>query len=574
MAETYMGMPVGETVKVNGWDELPDAIKVSRFGIGNILEGRPLTLEEIRAIQGMTEQEMIAAGYKPLSDYNKKSLLADAEGITSYYVDPTSKKPVVNQGNLSSSMVTPIEPGMIGSGRVPKGFTDYYGSAGNKAYGLTPDGKVIQVNEPTTGKETIEEMIKRLAAGLTSDTGTLMGFGGRIFHYDKYGNYFESTGDPTASLAGQKQLMGTGGIEGAGGTFSNAFTGTKGTGVPSGVNFNFATTSNTAANLTTSSATVSTTPTGYTGSGTTGDPLKLNGVAFTGSYLGMNFINGASTVSSAAKAERQSAYDSLLAEFNKYGLGSLVTDIKGLIERDVSPSQFIIELRNTPAYQQRFKANTERIKKGLSALSEAQYIQNEDNYRQILRTYGLTQFDNDEYVNQFLVNDVSPQELGERVTTAVNRLQMADPAVTNTLRTYYGLKDSDMIAAILDPKTQLPTIQRQIAAAEIGTAAGRQGLKIGLPVAEQLAAQGVTKQEAERGYATIAEILPTAEKLSDIYARELEGYRLPEAEQEVFNTLASAQRKRQRLVERERAAFSGQSGVGRTSLTEDNRAQF
>lgn len=318
----------------------------------------------------------------------------------------------------------------------------------------------------------------------------------------------------------------------------------------------------------------STAPTGYSGAGIAGDPLKLNGVAFTGSYLGMNFINGVSTVSSAAKAERQSAYDSLLAEFNKYGLGSLVTDIKGLIERDVSPSQFIIELRNTPAYQQRFKANTERIKKGLSALSEAQYIQNEDNYRQILRTYGLTQFDNDDYVNQFLVNDVSPQELGQRVTTAVNRLQMADPAVTNTLRTYYGLKDSDMIAAILDPKTQLPTIQRQIAAAEIGTAAGRQGLKIGLPVAEQLAAQGVTKQEAERGYATIAEILPTAEKLSDIYAGQLEGYRLPEAEQEVFNTLASAQRKRQRLVERERAAFSGQSGVGRTSLTEDNRAQF
>lgn len=318
----------------------------------------------------------------------------------------------------------------------------------------------------------------------------------------------------------------------------------------------------------------STAPTGYSGAGLAGDPLKLNGVAFTGSYLGMNFINGVSTVSSAAKAERQSAYDSLLAEFNKYGLGSLVTDIKGLIERDVSPSQFIIELRNTPAYQQRFKANTERIKKGLSALSEAQYIQNEDNYRQVLRTYGLTQFDNDEYVNQFLVNDVSPQELGERVTTAVNRLQMADPAVTNTLRTYYGLKDSDMIAAILDPKTQLPTIQRQIAAAEIGTAAGRQGLKIGLPVAEQLAAQGVTKQEAERGYATIAEILPTAEKLSDIYNKELEGYRLPEAEQEVFNTLASAQRKRQRLVERERAAFSGQAGVGRTSLTEDNRAQF
>lgn len=307
--------------------------------------------------------------------------------------------------------------------------------------------------------------------------------------------------------------------------------------------------------------------TGYTGSGTAGDPLKFNDIPYTGLYLGMNFVSGISTASSAAKAERQSAYDALLIEFNKYGLGSLIKTVQGLIEKDVPPSQFIIELRNSPEYQQRFSANAERLKKGLAALSEAEYIRNEDNYRQILRTYGLTQFDNDAYVNQFLVNDVSPQELGERVVTAVNQIKMADPAITQTLKRYYGLNDSDMLGIILDPKTQLPQIQRTIAAAGIGTAAGRQGLNVGKDVAEQLAAQGVTQQEAERGYATIAEILPTAEKLSDIYGEQIGRYGLPEAEQEVFNQLASAQRKRQRLVERERAAFSGQSGVGRGSLS-------
>lgn len=318
----------------------------------------------------------------------------------------------------------------------------------------------------------------------------------------------------------------------------------------------------------------STAPTGYTGSGTTGDPLKFNGTPFTGAYLGQEFIGGISNVTTAAKAERQSAYDALLVEFNKYGLGSLVQTVKGLIEKDVPPSQFIIELRNSPQYQQRFNANTKRLEKGLAALSEADYIRNEDAYRNTLRAYGLTQFDNDAYVSQFIENDIRPEELTERVSLAVNRLQMADPAITSTLKRFYGLKDSDMLAAILDPKTQLPQIQRSIATAGIGAAAGRQGLNIGRDVAEQLAAQGVTQQEAERGYATIAEILPTAEKLSDIYGEELGRYGLPEAEQEVFNQLASAQRRRQRLVERERAAFSGQSGVGRTSLTEDNRAQF
>jgi hypothetical protein len=84
----------------------------------------------------------------------------------------------------------------------------------------------------------------------------------------------------------------------------------------------------------------------------------------------------------------------------------------------------------------------------------------------------------------------------------------------------------------------------------------------------------VTQAEAQRGYATIADILPTAEKLSDIYGTTLDAYGQSEAEQEVFNSLASAQRKRQRLTAREVASFSGRSGASRTSLTTSSVGQF
>jgi len=100
------------------------------------------------------------------------------------------------------------------------------------------------------------------------------------------------------------------------------------------------------------------------------------------------------------------------------------------------------------------------------------------------------------------------------------------------------------------------------------------GFNIGATVAEQLAAQGISQAEAQKGYATIADILPTAEKLSDIYGGQLESYRLAEGEQEVFNQLASAQRKRRALTERELASFSGQAGLGRTSLTQQTGGQF
>lgn len=192
----------------------------------------------------------------------------------------------------------------------------------------------------------------------------------------------------------------------------------------------------------------------------------------------------------------------------------------------------------------------------------------------MLRAYGLRQFDTDDYVRQFIANDMSAAELSDRVVTAVQRVQNADPATARTLRDYYGISNADLVAYVLDPNQQLQKIQRQVAAAEIGAAARVQGLEAGVSVAEQLASQGVTQAQAQKGYATIADILPTAEKLSQIYGNTMAGYGQAEAEQEVFNSLAEAQKKRERLTARELAAFSGQSGLSRVALTQGTQGQF
>ena len=272
--------------------------------------------------------------------------------------------------------------------------------------------------------------------------------------------------------------------------------------------------------------------------------------------------------------ERISIYSSMADRFNKYGLTGLANKIKELAIAGATEATITLQLQETPEYQQRFAANADRLKKGLSALTPAEYVNVEDSYRQVLRAYGLKQFDNDAYVRQFIANDMSPTELSNRVVTAVQRVQNADPAIVNQLKQYYGIGAPDMVAYVLDPEQQFQKIERQIAASEIGVAAGRQGLTAGVSVAEQLAAQGVTEAEARKGYATIADILPTAEKLSDIYGTTLDEYRQAEGEQEVFNSLASAQRKRQKLTAREIAAFSGSSGTNKTSLTTSAVGQY
>ena len=277
--------------------------------------------------------------------------------------------------------------------------------------------------------------------------------------------------------------------------------------------------------------------------------------------------DAAAATAAVAQEKRENAITSLTSLFNRYGLASLVPKIKELAISGASESTITLQLMESPEYKMRFKSNEDRLKKGLAVLEPGDYINLEDDYRQILRAYGLKAFDTDAYVQQFIANDIATTELSNRVVTAVQRVQNADPAILTTLRSFYGISDNDLVAYVLDPNQQFQKIERQVAAAEIGAAAGLQGISTGVSVAEQLAAQGVTKAQAQKGYATIADILPTADKLSGIYDKALPSYGLAEAEQDVFNTLASAQRKRRALEKREEAEFSGTSGLSKSSLS-------
>lgn len=279
----------------------------------------------------------------------------------------------------------------------------------------------------------------------------------------------------------------------------------------------------------------------------------------------------------AARASRQSAYDLLAQQFRQYGLESLVTPLRGLIEENISPAEFAIRLENTDAYKRRFAANQERIKSGLRALSPAEYIGLEDQYQSIMRQYGLpasyyTKGDLgiQEGFNKLLAGDVSAAELEDRIATAQSRVINANPEVKTALKQFYpDITDADILSYTLDPTKALTDIKRKVTAAEIGGAALGQGLKTAATTAEQLAQYGVTKQQAQQGYQAIAEFLPTGEKLSQIYGES--PYTQQQAEQEIFNLASSAEaaKKRRRLAQLEQAAFSGSSGMSGGALSRD-----
>jgi len=280
------------------------------------------------------------------------------------------------------------------------------------------------------------------------------------------------------------------------------------------------------------------------------------------------------------KEERRSAYDLLYSEFKQYGLEALVTPLKSLIEEGVSPSEFTLRLRETDAYKKRFAANAQRVAKGLRALSEAEYIGTEDQYQDVMRRYGMPEsyytkgdLGVQSGFEKFLAGDVSAVELEDRIQTAQNRVVNSNPEVAKALKEFYpGISNGDILAYVLDPANAIEQIKRKVTAAEIGGAAIQSGLATGMTRAEELAAAGITKQQAQQGFQTVAEVAPRGSQLAEIYKQD--PYTQTTAEQEVFGLTGAvdAARQRKKLTQLETAAFSGSAGAG--AIARDRAGAF
>ena len=289
----------------------------------------------------------------------------------------------------------------------------------------------------------------------------------------------------------------------------------------------------------------------------------------------------------SAEAEKkrragQSAYDLLLAEFNQYGLGSLVEPLKGLIVSGPSEAELTLALRQTDAYKKRFAANAQRLASGLRALSEAEYLSLEDGYQSIMRNYGLpaSYYTKDDMGRQagfekFIAGDVSPTELEDRVVLAQQRVLNAAPEVTTALKQFYpDITNGEILAYTLDPSKGLADIKKKITAAEIGGAA--LGAKLGATVgrAEELARYGVTAESARAGFGAIGGGLERGSQLASIYQQQ--PYTQTIAEEEVFNLpgQTDAQRKRKKIIGLEQAEFAGQTGITSGALGRERAGSF
>lgn len=293
----------------------------------------------------------------------------------------------------------------------------------------------------------------------------------------------------------------------------------------------------------------------------------------------------ANTGPSAADIQnRQNIFDAVKAQMTQWGIlipgdatsNALVTTLQNLAMQGAGADTVSLALQNSDAYKARFAGNTTRVANGLSALSPADYIATEQAYDQILRSAGVPAgyYSSAADKAKLIGADISASELQSRVDLAKQSISQADPFYTNSLKNLYGLSSGDMIAHVLDPSAALPLITQQVNSAQIAAEAARAGSGIGLPLANQLAGQGVTQAQAAQGFQQIATQQPALQSIATRYGAGLLtqpniGSALEAA---TFGTTvnginqAQASQQLDRLKTAETSAFSGSAGAATGSL--------
>ena len=293
---------------------------------------------------------------------------------------------------------------------------------------------------------------------------------------------------------------------------------------------------------------------------------------------------GPTDVSAAEQASRQNIFDAVKAQMTQWGIlipgdpasQSLLDTLQNLAQTGAGADTVSLALQNSQAYQNRFAGNAARTANGLAVLSPADYIATETAYDQILRSAGVPAgyYSSAADKAKLIGADVSASELQSRVDLAKQSISQADPFYTASLQNLYGLSSGDMIAHVLDPTAAIPLIQSQVNSSQIAAEAARAGSAIGLPLASQLAGQGVSQAQAAAGFQQIAQQQPSLQSIANRYgAGVVNPVDIGTSQQaDVFGTnvngtsQAQAAQQINFLKTAEAAAFSGSAGAATGSL--------
>jgi hypothetical protein len=205
--------------------------------------------------------------------------------------------------------------------------------------------------------------------------------------------------------------------------------------------------------------------------------------------------------------------------FTEYGLASLLPKIREYAQQGLTADGVALMLRETPEYKQRFPAMSALSAKG-RAITEAEYIGYERTASTLERQYGLPQGMLMGSVTNLLSNEVSLTELNDRVVMASAAAIQAPEDFKSQMRDYYGIDSGGLAGYFLDPAIATPLLEKQVASAQIGAEARRQGIGVDVYGAENLQMLGLSQEQARVGFGQVARQSSFSEGRGDVVSQQ------------------------------------------------------
>ena len=209
----------------------------------------------------------------------------------------------------------------------------------------------------------------------------------------------------------------------------------------------------------------------------------------------------------AGTAEQNDAFAYIGNQLDQYDLGGLSNWAWDQIVNGHSAEQVMQSMRQQQTYIDRFKGMAIRQANGLPAISEGEYISYERQAMQLMRAAGFPPefWDSpDDYAN-LIGNDVSVNELNQRVTSAYTRVAQAPTEVRSAFDNFFGTDgDTAFAAYFLDPDRAAPLLEKAVTQAEIAGTGARFGIGISQGTSSRLADLGVNLNMAQQGFQQLA----------------------------------------------------------------------
>lgn len=211
----------------------------------------------------------------------------------------------------------------------------------------------------------------------------------------------------------------------------------------------------------------------------------------------------------------------------------------------------------------------------------AEYFASESKMGDVLRSSGLGDLANEDFLGDVLGKNVSVTEFSNRIVNIFDRIDAAPKEIKDTFARYFPTVDRLSLAKALALGDKgAKALEKEIAGYEVLSAAEQQGIGankvlggVDVERAANYAAKGYGYQKALTDFGKVARITPVEKKLAEISGVQSLGQ--VGVENAVLGQNLTAQQQLEVLAELEAGRYSGKSGnIGSKAFASQNRGML